>query len=238
MSCRASVPQRQRCRSPVPVRSPPPVYSDEAIAALKAKVVRLEKMKTEFDQIVQTLRTKERKARAVKSYRPPPTAESTIPSTSPTKVIEDLQQEEDAQKTEPPPQPVVIPLEDDPINEKLEEQELMSIAIPPPPAPLPPPTEAHVEPIDVPPTEAIVSMIGTRRMVFTPTPDGIREYSDRILPISPTGSKRGRFDSKGRRMMRSYIARFQVAVVPHAPRPWRPPLAAMVPILVITTFYF
>ena len=39
-------------------------------------------------------------------------------------------------------------------------------------------------------------------------------------------------------LMRSYIARFQVAVVPHAPRPWRPPLAAMVPILVITISIF
>jgi hypothetical protein len=47
---------------------------------------------------------------------------------------------------------------------------------------------------------------------------------DRILPQPNTGSKRGRFDSMGRRVRRSYIARRQVAASQRRPRPWRPPL--------------
>ena len=59
MPRRAPIPQRQQFRSPVPVRSPPPMYSDEDIAELKAKLKRLEEIKTEFDWLEKMRRTKE-----------------------------------------------------------------------------------------------------------------------------------------------------------------------------------
>ena len=84
-----------------------------------------------------------------------------------------------------------------------------------------------------PSPEPTVFIFSALHSVLNPTPVWMYRFPNRILPSATTSSKRGRFDSKGRRMMRFYIAICQVSASQRCPRPWRPPL-----ITFIIYFYF
>src|ERR1044071_2757331 len=61
----APVPRRHR--SPVQVRRPPPVRTDDTVAAWQAHVVSLQRMKAEVEHILRSLKAREQHTRAVQS---------------------------------------------------------------------------------------------------------------------------------------------------------------------------
>jgi len=119
-----------------------------------------------------------------------------------------------------PPMDVVgdeLPIVSTPIVEHV----IASRAIVDPPMPLVSTIVRFVAPIPMKPDTTVHVSDPTAPLVLAPTV--VVFAKDHILPPANTSSKRGRFECKGGRMMRSTPIKDEPTTRRSRPRPWRPP---------------